>query len=388
MSPLRRLGLLAALYFSQGLPYGFFTLALPAVLRQRGVDLATIGAANLLLLPWALKFLWAPAVDRAGRHKPWIVGLQGAAVLVLLGLAGLDPGEDLRALAFGMLALSALAATQDVATDALAVRLLPPSERGVGNGLQVAGYRLGMIVGGTAVLLLYATVGPSAAFVAMAVLLALATVPVVLHPEAPRTTPSTMPTLRGLVAAASRPGMGRWWALLVLYKAGDGGMGALLKPFLVDAGLDLPQIGAVLGLGGSVAGLLGALVGGFGTGRLSRRAALVGFGALQAAAGAGIAAVAGAGAPVTLLIAAVFFEHFASGTATAALFTRMMDRCRIGSEGTDYTLQASAVVLATGLAGSVSGAIAAGAGYPTTFAACAALSAFAAVLSTTEREAP
>ena len=56
----RWLTVLGSLYFSQGLPMGFFTQALPVVLRERGVDLAAVGAVNLLAAPWALKFLWSP----------------------------------------------------------------------------------------------------------------------------------------------------------------------------------------------------------------------------------------------------------------------------------------------------------------------------------------
>ena len=60
----RKLGLLASLYVCQGLPFGFFTQALPVLLRKQGVSLEAIGLSSLLALPWALKFVWAPLVDR------------------------------------------------------------------------------------------------------------------------------------------------------------------------------------------------------------------------------------------------------------------------------------------------------------------------------------
>src|SRR5262249_54585168 len=87
-----KLGLLGSRYFSQGLPFGFFTQALPILLRKQGASLGAIGLTTLLALPWALKFLWAPAVDRyalphVGRRKSWIVPLQIGAVLVLGVLA-------------------------------------------------------------------------------------------------------------------------------------------------------------------------------------------------------------------------------------------------------------------------------------------------------------
>ena len=60
MRPLRLLLLLTALYLAQGLPYVFFTQALPVLMREAGYSLTKIAAASLLFLPWALKFLWAP----------------------------------------------------------------------------------------------------------------------------------------------------------------------------------------------------------------------------------------------------------------------------------------------------------------------------------------
>src|SRR5687767_2389040 len=81
------LGLLGALYFSQGLPFGFFTQSLPVVLRQQGFSLGAIGLSSLLALPWALKFLWAPAIDRIGTRRSWILPLQLGSVVVLLVLA-------------------------------------------------------------------------------------------------------------------------------------------------------------------------------------------------------------------------------------------------------------------------------------------------------------
>ncbi len=63
MIPAGTLVLLTALYFAQGLPYGFFTQALPVVLRESGFSLIEISATGILFAPWALKFLWAPYVD-------------------------------------------------------------------------------------------------------------------------------------------------------------------------------------------------------------------------------------------------------------------------------------------------------------------------------------
>jgi PAT family beta-lactamase induction signal transducer AmpG len=142
-----RLGLLGSLYFAQGLPFGFFTQALPVLMRKSGHSLGQIGFSSLLALPWALKFLWAPAVDRywdprLGRRRSWILPLQlaGVAILTILALSG--GAHSLRAIIVAILLLNLVAATQDIGTDGLAVDILAERERGIANGLHSLPRRL------------------------------------------------------------------------------------------------------------------------------------------------------------------------------------------------------------------------------------------------------
>ena len=90
--PIYQVGLLLSLYVAQGLPVGFLTQALPAILRQNHVSLAAIGGFGLLMAPWALKFLWAPIVDRYfsaqwGQSRSWIIPTQLVTVMLLLLIA-------------------------------------------------------------------------------------------------------------------------------------------------------------------------------------------------------------------------------------------------------------------------------------------------------------
>src|SRR5262245_14544703 len=184
-----KFGLLGSLYFSQGLPFGFFTQVLPILLRKQGFSLTDIGLlSSLIAVPWMLKFLWAPAVDRywlssSGRRRSWILPLQLFTALTLAGLAVFPSTPPAAMLIASVLLLSTLAATQDIATDGLAVDMLTHGERGVANGLQVAGYRVGMIVGGGLLLILHEQLGWSLTFLAMAMLIAVASVPVAMTRE-------------------------------------------------------------------------------------------------------------------------------------------------------------------------------------------------------------
>jgi PAT family beta-lactamase induction signal transducer AmpG len=373
MSPRAKLLLLTSLYLSQGLPYGFFTQALPVMMREMGRSLPEIGLASLLALPWALKFLWAPLVDRYGSRRAWIVPLQLTAVAGLGALAFVeDPVASLPIVLAAFLVTNLLAATQDVATDGLAVDLLAPEERGMGNGVQVAGYRAGMIVGGGALLVVFGRAGWEVTFLAMAAVLALSTLPVLWMREPPRHAGEPVPFGEIALGFVRRPGMGAWLGAVAAYKAGESLAGGMVRPFLVDAGLGMEDVGWMLGTAGFAAGLLGALLGGWGVGRFGRREALVGFGLLQAL-GVGLYVLPAAGFDSRgVLWAVCTLEHFLGGAATASLFAVMMDACRLRTAATDYTVQASLVVVATGTSAALSGFVAQTVGWPAHFALSAA----------------
>lgn len=377
-----KIGLLTALYLAQGLPFGFFTQALPVMLRRQGVSLEAIGLSSLLALPWALKFAWAPLADRhysarLGRRRSWILPLQGAAVALALAIALLDPVRQLPLLLTAVLLTNLVAATQDIATDGLAVELLGPAERGLGNGVQVAGYRVGMVIGGGLLLVVFDQLGWAMSFVGMALLLALASLPIARYREpdvggvaladSTSRAPRHQSLLQMLLAFGRRPGARAWLVAIMAYKAGGALAGAMVRPMLVDLGLGLAEIGWVVGLVGSAAGLAGALAGGAWVGRLGRRRALIAFGLAEAVAVALF--VLPLVMPLGLWGLGVLsgVEHFVGGMATAALFTTMMDACAPERGATEYTLQASAVVIATGTLSAVAGFVAAGVGYGATF---------------------
>lgn len=365
------LALLSSLYFAQGLPFGFFTQALPVVLRESGYSLVAISASGVLFLPWALKFLWAPYVDRYGTRRTWLLVLQLAAAAVAAFLACLDLSSSLRWLFAGIVVVNLLSATQDVATDGLAVRLLGPRERGLGNGIQVGAYRIGMIVGGGALLWLFAVSGWRLLFLAMAALILLTTVPVWLLREPVADRPPRPHPLRMLGAWSvrlRRPGVLAFIVLIGAFKFGDSMAAALTGPFLSDAGLDLGQIALIKGVLSSAGALVGAAAGGWLAYRFGRRRALLIGGVTQTASIAlYLVAALGLGG-FELLVAASLAEHIFGGAATVAVFALMMDAAESAHAGSDYTLLACAIVVVQGVAGMAAGVVGELAGYPALFA--------------------
>jgi MFS family permease len=356
-----RLGLLLTLYICQGLPTGVFSQALPAILRRYDVPLTVIGMSGLLAMPWALKFLWAPFVEshfsaRWGQRRSWILPMQLLGVGTLLLVAFFDPyrlatAEGVTQFFVLMFMVNLFAATQDIATDGLAVRTLDFHERGLGNGVQVAGYRLGLIIGGGLLLYLIGAWDWRWSFFALAGLLLLLTVPVWRFREPDAEVAQTRHSYAGIFTSFfDRPGLKGWLVVLVTYKAGESLGSAMVKPMLVDMGLDLKQIGLMVSMVGSVAALAGALLGGWLTAVIGRYYAIIGFGALQ---GLGVAAYAwlswhheaGEAVSMTAIYSINALEHFASGMAMAALLTAVMDLSRPDHAGADFTVQVSILAI-------------------------------------------
>lgn len=369
---MNRLVVLGSLYLAQGLPYGFFTQALPVLLRSEGMSLPVIGLANLLTIPWALKFVWAPYIDRRDRRRV-ILWLQAASSAILTALALAATPGAMGALFAAVLLVNACSATQDIATDGLAVEILAPSERGIANGLQVGAYRVGMILGGGLMLWLFARAGWTFAFLGMAALLVASSVPIARYrPPPSRRAPAAAPWLPTLREALGRLG-GGWLLVLATYKTGEWFANGMLRAFLHDAGVTLDELAVMLGTVGFAASLLGALVGGALATVLGRRRALIAFGLLQSLAIAAIALAVRA--PSTGAFYAVAIgEHLTSAMATATLFTAMMDTSRPSHAGTDYSVQACAVLVVTGTAAATSGLSAAALGYATHFLVAAGMS--------------
>jgi len=379
------LGTLMVLYFLQGLPAGLLAKAVPSLARESGLSREWIGLLGLAAAPWALKFLWAPWVDRLGRGRPghrkrWILCCQAVVITVLVGLSLVERatwfGDAFPLLLLLLLLLNAASATQDIAADGLAVRLLRPDWRGPGNSVQVLGYKTGLILSGALLLMANDWIGWRPSLWLLAATVALLLIPVVLFREPLENVPLTPSRGKGWWWRQRhgfwrRPGLLLWVVILLGYKIGDGFGTRMIKPFLVDEGWSQAAIGR-LDLAASLLGLLAAALAGLLMLRLSRKSALIGFGVLQGAAFVGWWAVA-AGAhqwvwPVAL------FEQFADGLSTVALFVVMMDYCRPDREGADYTLQASVYLMAVGLFTLGSGFSASALGYAGHFLLAAGLS--------------
>ncbi|MEM6990983.1 MAG: MFS transporter [Myxococcota bacterium] len=270
ISRARKLGLLTLLYFCQGLPGGFLAVALPVILLRSGADLKTVGFAGLLSLPWMLKVVWAPLVDRYGHRgfgerKSWLVPAQLGMVLVCLALAQVDPVAALPTVAILFVVLNTFAATQDIAVDGIAVDLLTDAELGPGNSAAVSGFKLGNLFGGGVLLAAIGWLGWRGDFYVMAgcILIVLTIVLVWREPQrAERPTASIGAVMRRLWT--SLRGLGAAFVVFIVFaKFGETFGGSMVKPMLVRHGFSDAMIATIDVTAGGVATIAGAAVAGW-----------------------------------------------------------------------------------------------------------------------------
>ncbi len=348
----RKVGLLAALYFVQGLPFGFFLFTFPLHLRAEGYSLFKITFLSVVNFPWLIKFLWAPLADRyfwtsVGRRRSWILPAQGGLLLTLLATGLLAPRLDLLGLMIMLSLVNLFAATQDIGVDGLAVDILEDHERGVGNSVQAAAYKVGMLGGGFGLTyMLKVGMGVSGCFFTMAAAVGLAMLVPIFLQERPAPGLVTGVAEGGerpgavalLLSLFRRQGIVVFLLFVLLVKSGDSIANPLFRLFLKDSRFSLGQINWTMNLGGILSTLLGSAVCGFVIMKLGRRLALV-----LTVAGQGLshlvwALMALVGTSLPLVVGAALLEHLVSGMLTVVVFTLMMDAVRPEAGSGQYTL--------------------------------------------------
>lgn len=383
----KTMSLFAGLYAAQAITGSLVQTGLPTVMRDAGTALDRLGLLSLIFLPWAFKFLWAPLVDRhgveqLGRRRSWLLGCQALIAFSFLAMAWFSPFDHFEVLLVLLLAVAFFAATQDIATDALAVEAIAQERRSVVSGAGVFGGYFGFLLGVGAWLPVYAAFGWQISMFFMAGLVGVMTLPALFGRRIEAPVRELAPVRRPRLGAAfSSRSLRRGLIFLLVYQAGLRLGMTLIGPYLVDAGLDLAAIGWLKGTGGALAGLSAALVASIFLRRLGAKA-LIAAALLNAATFAGLAAITAFGFTSPAMIGPlVLSQSAAAAFSMMALYATMIGWCSPAQAGTDFALLQSAdAILAIGFS-ITAGFISQGAGHHFNFALAAVLLCIAALLT-------
>jgi MFS transporter, PAT family, beta-lactamase induction signal transducer AmpG len=368
--------------FACGLPLLLTITVLQAWMKEVGIDLGTIGLMSLVGLPYTLKFLWAPILDRytlpfLGRRRGWLLVAQIFLILSIVGIGFTDPGRTPWPVAFFAFLITFFSASQDIVVDAYRREDLEDEELGLGSSFYVNGYRVGMLLASGGGLILADHVSFKYVYFLMASCMLPCVAVTLLTPEPtiPEGTPRTLKqaVLEPLVEYFRRPEA--FWILLfiICYKIGDTMASTMTTPFYLDVGFTKTQIGAVVKLFGFWATILGGFIGGLAMLRVGINRSLWIFGVLQAFSTACFALLLKTGPSTVALSGVIAFENFSGGMGTSVFVAFMASITHKKFTATQYALLSSLMGIPRVIASAPTGFIAESVGWGYFFIGCAVI---------------
>jgi len=351
----RRIAVILLLGFSSGLPLALTGGTVQAWMATAGVDLRTIGMVLLAGLPYTVKFLWSPFMDRFvppwfGRRRGWIIITQLGLMTGIAFMAFGTPASDPWFLAGLALITAFCSASQDIVVDAYRTDVLREQERGIGAAVFVMGYRIAMLVSGALALILSDLIGWRNTYLLMAGLMSVGMIAAIFGPE-PEKAVVPPRDLQEAVWGPLKDLLTRnkavyFLLLIVLYKLCDAYAGAMLTPFLIRGiGFTPTDVGTINKLLGLVSLIVGALFGGALMVRLGLYRSLMVFGILQAVSILSFMVLAWTGKNYGMLAFAVALENLTGGMGTAAFVSLLMTICNQRFSATQYALLSSLAAL-------------------------------------------
>lgn len=351
------------LYLARAIPATFIMTALQVTLRQHGIGLATIGLLSLTRLPWSIKFLWAPLIDRhcvtVGDFKRLIIATETVFAAAILLAGFFDVAGNLTLIVALVLLSTFAASVQNVTSDTLAVNAFHRGDHSAVTSMKSMGRYTGRLLGGgILIMILYKygwhTVVPVLGFFALILILPVALDKhIVISPERKKKCATVYDFWHFFTQKHILPQV----VFLFLFFAGFDGIMSMLKPWMVDMGYNMKEIGLYNGIIGTSAAFVMAAVAGRWVKRLGTRVAQRVAAAVAVLVPAYFLALTFTAPTLPLVLTGIVLIRLVEACAAVTLYTSAMDCVRSGREGTDFTIQLVIVHLSGALASVLSGGV-------------------------------
>ncbi|MEK7748139.1 MAG: AmpG family muropeptide MFS transporter [Nitrospirota bacterium] len=372
----KKMAVLLLLGFSSGLPLALTFGTLQALFKDAGMSLSEIGAVTLIGLPYTMKFLWAPFLDRFsppifGRRRGWLLITQLALFFGISAMGLFTAAEQTGALVLTAVVVAFLSATQDIAADGYRSDILDKEELGAGASVFVLGYRLGMLASGAFALVLSDHIPWQSVYKVMAIFMMVGVATVLwANPEPKTTLPRTLEEAIRLPFLSFFKESGMQKAILILlliilYKFPDAFAGVMTTPFLMDMGFTKTDIGAMNKGMGLLATIIGGLMGGAILAGIGLYRSLWVFGILQGVSNLVFVGLAMTGPTLLGLFLSVGVENLSGGAGSTAFVALLMSLTNRQYSATQYALFSSLAAITSRFIGPFSGYLAETLGYQT-----------------------
>lgn len=356
------------LYAPTSVPVTFFMIVFPVMLRKSGVPLDRIGMLGLFAIPFVLKFLWAPYVDRYGsqkfgHYKIWIVITMILCMLLGVVIALITDFAGHFWLIIGLCILFGfILATQFIAVNGLAVQCLSEKERARGNSLATVGSTIGAIAGGS-MLMLVSRIGYTSTMLLTLILFIPACIVLLFFKEAQHPKVFNKITFLDCIEPLKSESMRRWLMIMNLCIIGDSMIFAMLRPMLVDKGMSMDAIGFILGTIQPITFTIGAVVSAAIIARFGRKLNLISFSVANVIALSLFLLPAMNLVNNYVLLYIVGVACFVNNFKWTLIYTIFMDHSRKSVAATDFAVQVSVISLGSAAYKIASGFLAERLGY-------------------------
>lgn len=357
---------------ASGFPNQITESVLQAWLKDSGATNTTIGILSYVALPYLLKFLWAPLLDRyplpyLGRRRGWVFVMQIALALTIAAYAVQNPAASLTPVAICAVLIVFFSATQDIAIDAYRTDVAKPSERGLAAAANNLGYRTTAWVASAFALVVADFFGWRPALLILAAVMAAFCIGTLFAPEPeyqhqpPRTLRESV--TKPLAELFGAPSAVAFIGLILLFKVGDAFALRLFTPFMMDIGFTKTEIALVLKALFTASAVIGAILGGIWMVKLGLLRSMLIFGVLQALSNLLYYALALSGKSYPLMVAAVTIDNVAGAMGNIASVALIMALCDVRFSAFQYALLSAIALTPRYLLGGPAGWIADNAGW-------------------------
>lgn len=315
-------------------------------MRMEHYSLESIGYIQLIKLPWILKFLWAPFVDKTSQnskqYRKWILSSEIFYALIIVSIGFFNLQTDFTTIIILMVIAFTASATQDIATDAFAILVLKDKERSLGNSMQSAGSFIGTMVGSGVLLIIYHYWGWKYLLFCLGIFVLIALIPVSIykknhHRVIIKSSKSVSPL--EFIYFFRQKKIGGHLILLFLFYSGIIGILTMVKPYFVDLGYDIKEIGFISGIFGTACGALMTIPAGILIRKKGVEKSFWIFPVLSLITAIYFFALTFTGHPLFMIYVGVALLWSAYGMSSVFIYTLGMKIVRPGKEGTDFTIQ-------------------------------------------------
>lgn len=334
-----------ALYLAQSVPMSFFSTILQVLMRQSNFNLASIAMVQMIKLPWIVKFLWSPNIDKncltKKDFKRYIFVSEIIYALLIFAVSFFNFNEHIYIIIVMLFFSFIASATQDIATDAFAALSFEKKDKSMLNSIQSMGSFGGTLLGSGLLLLIFHKYGWHTITPMLALFAIVAIIPLFFEKsiKISNKNEESKASYRDIFLFFARKEIWKQIGFLFLYYSSIIGILSVLRSYMVDLGYTIKEIGFYSGVLGTSVAFVFAFISGFIIKRIGRYKTRILFSIVIFITSLFFLLLTYIPICTPLLVLGVCMLWGTYGMSSVLVYTTSMDCVRKGREGTDFTIQ-------------------------------------------------